>query len=182
MNIGSEGVMKSFGYMSDDELKEMKRIIRSLGQNSICVNIGAGSGTSGLAFIECDNVAQLYTVDLYKDARPEGALGNELTAFKDAGHYGDPRYHQIHGDSTEAGKQWKHGEISMVFIDGDHSYEHCKSDIEAWLPHIAYGGVMALHDYKKDVWPGVEKAVEEVLSPQFLQISQTSTFIAFRII
>jgi hypothetical protein len=35
----------------------------------------------------------------------------------------------------------------MVFIDADHSYEHCKADIQAWLPNIKLGGIIAFHDY-----------------------------------
>jgi predicted O-methyltransferase YrrM len=35
--------------------------------------------------------------------------------------------------------------ISMVYIDGNH--DCCGEDAELWLPHIAYGGILAGHDY-----------------------------------
>ena len=178
--VGSVGVRNAFGYLMTDELVVLKQVISELPPKAVCINIGAGSGTSGLAFIEDENIGQLYTVDLYRQVRPEGGLGNEMEAFKTSGYGDDKRYHQICGDSTTVGKEWTKGMVDMVFVDGDHSYEHCKSDIEAWLPHIKSGGIMALHDYEKDVWPGVARAVEETIS-QYKIIAKTSNFIAFRI-
>lgn len=49
----------------------------------------------------------------------------------------------------------------MVFIDGDHEYEHVKYDIEEWLPQLAPGGLLCGHDW--DVFPGVNRAVQELL-------------------
>jgi hypothetical protein len=43
-------------------------------------------------------------------------------------------------------------------IDGDHSYEAVKADIQAWLPKMKRGGVISGDDY---MWPGVKKAAEE---------------------
>lgn len=78
----------------------------------------------------------------------------------------------------------------MVFIDADHSYEACKGDIEAWLPNIKPGGIIALHDYKKhevndpDIhpkpWPGVDQAVDELLTGKYEQILRVDTLVAFR--
>lgn len=180
MAKGSQGVRDAFGYLLENELPAFKHVVNALPPNSLCINIGAGSGTSALAFLECNTVGTLYTIDIQAMSRPEGGLGNETAALKESGYWGDPRYHQICGDSTEVGKIWKGGLVDMVFIDGDHSYEHCLSDIEAWLPHIKYGGVMALHDYLADVWPGVKKSADEVLS-RYSVINHTQTFIAYRI-
>jgi 23S rRNA U2552 (ribose-2'-O)-methylase RlmE/FtsJ len=63
----------------------------------------------------------------------------------------------IHGDSTKVAFA---GEIDVLFIDGDHSYEGCKADIDAWYPNMAEGGVMLFHDCDESS-PGVVKAVKE---------------------
>jgi hypothetical protein len=50
--------------------------------------------------------------------------------------------------------------INVIFIDGDHSYEGCKADIDTWYPHMAKDGVMLFHDCDSTS-PGVVRAVEE---------------------
>lgn len=51
-------------------------------------------------------------------------------------------------------------EIDVLFIDGDHSYEGCKADIDSWYPYMKKGGVMLFHD-ADSTSPGVVKALEE---------------------
>ena len=54
--------------------------------------------------------------------------------------------------------------LDLLFIDGDHSYVACKADLEAWLPHLKYGGVLIMHDYG---WAeGVKRAVDEIVKPR----------------
>ena len=38
------------------------------------------------------------------------------------------------------------GNVDVVFIDGDHSYEGLAADWNAWADAVIAGGVMALHD------------------------------------
>lgn len=66
----------------------------------------------------------------------------------------------ILGDSKEVAKTWDKEELSLIFIDGDHSYEEVKADIESWYPHLKKGGVMLFHDYGTG---GVGIAVDELI-------------------
>ena len=50
--------------------------------------------------------------------------------------------------------------IKLLFIDGDHSYKGCHTDIEAWLPYMDKDGVMFFHDHD-ETSPGVMQAVAE---------------------
>jgi hypothetical protein len=36
--------------------------------------------------------------------------------------------------------------ISLLWIDGDHSYEGVRSDVDCWLPHLAPTATMAFDD------------------------------------
>lgn len=72
---------------------------------------------------------------------------------------GVPGTHFTQGDSVEVAKAFNK-EISVIFIDGDHSYEGCKRDIEAWYPKMKKGGVMLFHDCDESS-PGVVYAVFE---------------------
>jgi predicted O-methyltransferase YrrM len=56
------------------------------------------------------------------------------------------------------------GRLDLLFIDGDHSYEGCRSDALAWLPHLKPGGIIVMHDY--DCAEGVQRVVAELIRPQ----------------
>lgn len=49
--------------------------------------------------------------------------------------------------------------ISLLFIDGQHTYEQLKMDL-AWVDIVCRGGVIAFHDYTKK-YPGIVKAITE---------------------
>lgn len=63
----------------------------------------------------------------------------------------------IQDDSTKVklGKK-----VNVIFIDGDHTYEGCKADIDNWYPQMAKKGVMLFHD-ADETSPGVVQAMEE---------------------
>ena len=62
--------------------------------------------------------------------------------------------------SLEAVLQYADGELDFGFIDGNHTYEMVGADIDAWLPKIKPGGVLAGHDYRGR-FAGVRRAVNE---------------------
>lgn len=72
-----------------------------------------------------------------------------------------PGFNFISGQSHEVADLYDHRSLDMVFIDADHSYAAVSRDIDAWLPKVRKGGIIAGHDYK--VWPGfgVIEAVTE---------------------
>jgi len=39
------------------------------------------------------------------------------------------------------------GELDLLFIDGDHSYEGCARDVMQYVPFVRPGGYFILHDY-----------------------------------
>lgn len=50
----------------------------------------------------------------------------------------------------------------MIFIDGDHSYESVKRDIEKWEPILGPEGLLCGHDLDYR-FPGVEQALKELV-------------------
>lgn len=52
--------------------------------------------------------------------------------------------------------------LRMLFIDGDHSYKGCRTDIELLAPRLAVGGFIAFDDYHSD-GPGVVDAVRDCI-------------------
>lgn len=59
--------------------------------------------------------------------------------------------------------------VDVIFIDGDHSYEGCKADIDAWYPKMARKGVMLFHD-ADETSPGVVRAIEEFAGNNKLEV------------
>jgi hypothetical protein len=52
----------------------------------------------------------------------------------------------------------------LAFIDGSHVYEEVKQDISLSRQKLRDGGLLAFHDYKRAIDPGVTQAVDELLA------------------
>ncbi len=195
--ITSESLQAAFRYLFISELAALKQLARSLPPNPVVVNLGAGAGTSSLAFVESRPDLFLYTIDIQGPSHPFGCLEAADNAIKEAGHQLWIRHASILGDSKEIGLNWGGSLADLVFVDANHSYNGCKGDILAWLPNIKPSGIMAVHDFnKKEVykngpidnaphplpWPGVDRAVRKFLCPLYEIILQVDTLIAFRIV
>lgn len=61
-------------------------------------------------------------------------------------------------ETVKASRNIGTNELDFVFIDADHSYEGCLSDIKAWFPKVRSGGYITGHDCEL---PAVKKAIVE---------------------
>jgi len=69
--------------------------------------------------------------------------------------------------STDVAQLWKRP-IRFLWIDGDHSYKGAKADFDGFFPHVAPGGIVALHDALHAFSGPIRVFVEEMLrSDQF---------------
>jgi predicted O-methyltransferase YrrM len=187
----AQDVRDTFGFLTQDELSILRSIVLfNLPEDPVIVNIGAGYGTSGLLFLESREDTTVYTIDIQDEQAVNGSLNAERTAVKEAGldHLAGTRWNQIHADSHEAINEWvkkNHGQIDLLFIDGDHSYEGCMGDLDLWSPFVKSGGWIIVHDYMREdsfikrnpfvvltqqkaaqiasSFPGVDRAVKEFL-------------------
>lgn len=108
------------------------------------LEVGVDKGKSlSIARMVCPLTIKVIGVDIREDPKVEG------TIF-------------YHGDSVEMAKQYVDGPIDVLFIDGDHTYNGCHRDIEAWLPHLKENGVVLFHDCDESS-PGVMWAVAEAV-------------------
>jgi|APGre2960657444_1045066.scaffolds.fasta_scaffold00584_8 predicted O-methyltransferase YrrM len=76
--------------------------------------------------------------------------------------------------SKEFVKEIADGSLDFVYIDGDHSYNSCKEDINMWLPKIKQGGIIAGHDYLEACFMGVVNAVNETFGKPDKTYNDTS--------
>ena len=105
--------------------------------------------------------------DTYKASGDEYALHTpeEWEAVKEQALSGvswaKDRVRVYQGTSEGAADYFAEDKFDLVFIDGDHSYEQTKKDIEAWWDRVTDGGYLGGHDYRDDKNYGVIQAVDE---------------------
>ncbi len=90
------------------------------------------------------------TLDIFTDIVEKLNLSSHIAPFK--------------GNSAAymASPAARDAQFRMVFIDGDHTYQGVKKDIEALSGAVVSGGFMCFHDYCAS-FPGVVKAVDELI-------------------
>jgi predicted O-methyltransferase YrrM len=55
--------------------------------------------------------------------------------------------------------------LSFLFIDGGHGDEPARLDYEGWVPHVAIGGTLAVHDVFPDPADGGRPPYEQIFRP-----------------
>uniref|UniRef100_A0A6C0LX61 Methyltransferase n=1 Tax=viral metagenome TaxID=1070528 RepID=A0A6C0LX61_9ZZZZ len=65
----------------------------------------------------------------------------------------------IKGFSTGVVNKFNNNSIDAIYIDGDHSYEGVKNDLDLYYPKVKKGGLILLDDYTNIL--SVKKAVDD---------------------
>jgi predicted O-methyltransferase YrrM len=79
------------------------------------------------------------------------------------------RFTFIKDYSFNAARTWNEP-FDLIFVDGDHSYEGVRRDVDDWLPLLDDGGLLVLHDSarvasrpsSRDGWPGPVRVAQEL--------------------
>ena len=83
------------------------------------------------------------------------------------------------GTSDGAAEHFRDELFDVVFIDGEHSYEQTKKDIESWFDLVAPEGYIGGHDYRDDKNFGVIQAVDEFIKDTGLTLERGENFTWF---
>jgi len=161
------------------------RIIRET-NGGVLVEVGSwmGKSASYLA-VEAFNSGKQFTLDcvdhfrgsstnqnvsckIAKTGNIKGACANNLRPFwatatnNNCLTRSDNMLRLVPLDSVKAARLYPDQSIDFCFIDAGHSREEVCEDIDAWLPKIKPGGILAGHDLQGN-FPGVRQAVIEKL-------------------
>ena len=68
------------------------------------------------------------------------------------------------GRSPDVARHW-HTPIGFLFIDGGHGDEPARGDYAGWVPHVARGGTLAIHDVFPDPADGGRPPFERIYLP-----------------
>jgi len=122
---------------------------------------------------------KLFSIDLFPTEEATNLIKEvELTQYVEF----------INQPSNEVNIQ---GEVDLIFIDGDHSYEGCKEDVFHYVPwNLRPGGYFILHDYfgwydeRRQNNSPVKKVIDEIISEGSFQHIMMDTgyqsFVVFR--
>ena len=156
----SENLRDAFGYLYPEELPYLKELVRGIETSpAVVLNIGAGAGTSGLAFAESREDMILHTCDVTNDPSPFGCLASERDwmGWANLDHKWGISWFQHHMSSHNLDDIWAEitgfQTIDLLFIDGDHTYEGAKEDMYGFFPYVRMGGLIIIHDYDKKGLP-----------------------------
>jgi predicted O-methyltransferase YrrM len=93
-----------------------------------------------------------------------------------------PRATLVVGPTLEFLKSYNERNIAFLIIDAGHEYDDTKSDIINSVDKVRSGGVIYVDDYNGWSYPGVLKAVNELMlkNPQYKLLELTSLYIIFQ--
>lgn len=88
------------------------------------------------------------------------------------------------GDSHTIARSWA-TPLAFLFVDGGHGVEPATLDYELWTPHVAPGGILAIHDVFPDPADGGRPPYENIYLPalasgSFEEVSATGSLRVLR--
>jgi predicted O-methyltransferase YrrM len=146
-----------------------KLAIHKAKDNALFVELGVWKGGStsfmGVEIFNSGKKIEYHAIDSFGGSKEHGDVSDWL--YDEASQNLKPLtdigiVKLIKGYSLEEVKNYKDNSIDFCFIDASHEYADVKLDIEAWLPKVKSGGILAGHDYDVS-WQGVIKAVDEII-------------------
>ena len=114
--------------------------------------------------VRCPGLSMI-AVDSWKDKSGSCTYQNQeanRAEFYDRSRTYGSRDRILEMDSLSAAADIPDESLDFIFIDADHSYDGCRKDILHWIPKLKQTGWILGHDFS---WPGVNRAVKELLSP-----------------
>lgn len=164
MTLNIEHALKIAGWM---EPQELEWLADQASKHKRIVEIGCYRGRSLCALSEHTS-GEVWAVDRWGSGEiyPNHIDGAEAyrACMKNIADLELKNVHVCVMDSLSAARTFHvFGKFDMIFIDADHRYEEIKADILAWAPLLAEGGLLCGHDYNNAEWPGVVRAVDELI-------------------
>ena len=135
--------------------------------------IGVAAGVHAEDIMTMLNMKKLYLIDPYEPYVEVGRLHTDYLADKQKAALRLKRFGEkvefIYQGSDGAATLIPNG-LDFVYIDGNHTYEYVKSDIETYYPKITDHGVLSGHDFGRAYNGDVVRAVVEFVSKHNLKL------------
>lgn len=119
---------------------------------------------------------RLYTVDPYTNEASEvGCSDEDINSAYGTFHRETDdldNHEHVRAYSDEALSRFEDTTFSLVFVDGDHTYDGVMADYRNYAPLLADGGIMVFDDYANPQWPGVGRAVKTIVDEGDLSVDR----------
>ena len=151
------------GWLGPLEGRLLYRLGHDADPAGAIVEIGSWHGKSTIwlaAGAKAGRGARVVAIDPHRDTNLHtGGESTEPILRENLAAAGvDDQVDVVVATSEEAERDWT-GPVTLLWIDGDHSYESASSDFRLWAPHVVDGGRIALHD--TFLYEGPERVVRE---------------------
>jgi hypothetical protein len=151
-------------------LETRNEILKLISEKSKIIEVGVFKGEfSKEIFSEC-NPSELILVDIFEGLMGSGDRNGKNMEYVNLNHHflqltdffqGNPEVKIIKGLSSTVLKSLEPNHFDFIYIDASHEYSDVKSDLDLSYQLIKSDGYISGHDYEKDRFPGVVKAVDE---------------------
>jgi hypothetical protein len=161
----------------DIKAQARKAVLQQLPKGGVCVEVGVWRGDFTRMLLNQLKPSKLTLIDPWKsfedrdaafdgqteDAKFEGIYQSVLAKYETE--ISNGQVDVLRAMSTEAFKDFHAESLDFVYLDGDHSYEGVKADLEGVLPLMKINGVIMLDDFHRRGWwgDGVIRAAQEFL-------------------
>lgn len=168
MNVEQLKKIKFKGFMAEDEKTRLYELAREVGRLGPCLEIGGYCGGSAAYLgLGCQEVGTLlFSIDHHEGSEEQQPgqeyydpdLLNPFTRRIDT----FPTFRNIVqaagladtvipivARSAQVARFWR-TPLSLILIDGGHSFEATVTDYSAWVSNLLPGGYLVIHDIFKD--------------------------------
>lgn len=140
------------GLVAQDEIEFLMQCVRSSPKECQCVDLGTYLGKSAAAIcMACKGTPRdIITMDTFRYIGRLGPATPEMVEknLKQLG----LQANILVADSCKV--PGVVGSVGLLFIDTAHNSRQLSAELDAWLPCMADGGNVVLHDYYRKRYPG----------------------------
>lgn len=163
-----------------DEVGErgLRALCEASGGGLVMAEVGCYAGESTAIFADYFNV--VHAVDAWQngyDDENDGTSTSNMAraeALFDHRMLGHPNIVKHTALSEVAALLFVPSGLDFVYIDATHTYAAVVRDIKIWLPKVCYNGHIGGHDFGGDLYPDVDRAIQECLGPPDATFEDTS--------
>ncbi len=166
MSCPAHALAASRGMLAAADVDLIREVVADLPAGATIVDVGAGSGTTALAvFAERTDI---HLVSIEADVSTMN-WARQVVENIGASEGWDDRVE----DAIEAAASFPDAHANFIILDAAHEEADVRAELEAWLPKLAPGGYLLVHDYEAftapSFYPGVKAAIDPFIAKDELQ-------------
>jgi len=133
--------------------------------NGTCLEIGSYKGKSTCYIAEVAKSVTCIDTFLADTGGQTQSIDSTYEEFRRNTSKFSNKIRAIVGTSTDMAGLMQDGYFDMIFLDAMHDYHSVHDDLINYWNKLKIGGYMLFHDYANPDYPGVAKAVNELIGP-----------------